>query len=99
MSSSVKTYKFNTHADIANLSYATILLIPPGDVNYSIETQTGGVTLNDDKLKALKSLLKYKKSLDEKDAELNLEGFRFLTKTQAPFNPIAPVEGNSVINV
>ena len=99
MSNYIKTYMYNTQADLKDLSYANILLIDPNEVNYNIETQTGGVILPVDKMNALKSLLKYKRSLDEQDAELNLEGYRFLTKTQSVFNPIAPSEGNFIINV
>jgi len=65
-----KIYRYNTQADMKDLSYADILSLDPDDVSFETETQTGGFPLSADKMKALKSLLSYKRTLEETNAEL-----------------------------
>jgi len=97
MKNSFAVYKYNTQADLKDLSEDDILFLDTNDVNYTIETQTGGVPLPYNKMQALLSLLNQKKKLDIKKASQISSG-SYLTKTKTDFS-IAPASGNHEINV
>lgn len=75
-----KKHKFETQADLQNMSAEDILRIDPDDIGFYIKTETGGVPLTGVKKLALYNLLGYKeqsKKLGKNEAvrERNIQSF------------------------
>ena len=75
-----KTHKYETQADLQNMSAEDILRIDPDDIGFYIKTETGGVPLTGVKKLALDNLLAYKeqsKKLGKNEAvrERNIQSF------------------------
>ena len=60
-----KKHKYETQADLQNMTVEQILNINPSDIGLYIETETGGVPLNGVKKRALYNLLAYKRASKE----------------------------------
>ena len=56
-----KKHKYETQADLQNMTAEQIVSLNPDDVGYYIETETGGIPLRGAKQKAMFNLLAYKK--------------------------------------
>ena len=58
-----KKHKYETQADLQDLSVEEIIRIDPKDIGLYIEEETGGNPLTGDKLKALNRLLAFKRNI------------------------------------
>jgi hypothetical protein len=58
-----KKHKYETQADLQDLSMEEIIRIDPKDIGFYIEEETGGKPLTGDKLKALNRLLAFKRNI------------------------------------
>lgn len=60
-----KKRKYDTQADLKDMTVEQILRLDPSDVGYHIADETGGIPLKGAKLRALYNLLAYKKVVKE----------------------------------
>jgi hypothetical protein len=64
----LKTHKYETQADLINLTPEQIVRIPPTDIGNYIENETGNVTLDTYQMKALSRLLSFKQNIPKNRA-------------------------------
>jgi len=58
----LKKHKYETHADLINLTPEQIVRIPVTDIGFYIENETGNVILDKNQTKALSRLLSFKRN-------------------------------------